>query len=133
MTMEHVGDNYSVAAPAVVGQEEGDSVSIALQTSQIARLDDRSGPSDTRQIGDQQDSTTQQYERPLPPDEPFLLTASPCAEALEPTSGDPDLPLDVPRIGEGSHLSNEIVEVVSPSEFEVERLRVAQRKGKARA
>lgn len=52
---------------------------------------------------------------------------------MEPTSGDPDLPLDGPRIGMGYILSNEIVEVTSTSEYEDERLHVAQSKGKARA
>lgn len=112
----HRGNKDSVPAPAVVGQEEDDTASNPHQSSQTAPPDDGPGPSGVKK-------TDVQDDRP---------TASTSVEALDPTFGDPDFPLDVPRIGEGSHLSNEIVEVTSTSEYEDESSRVAQRKGKAR-
>lgn len=133
MAARHVGDNDSAPAlPAVVGQHEDGTAAIPPQTSQTARFDDGAGPSGVGKTDVEQDSRTQQNDRPLPPDGPSLLTASTSAEILEPTSGSPDLPLDIPGVGEGSNSSNEIVEVASTSEYDDERSRAARLKGKAR-
>lgn len=67
-------DNRSALAPAVVGHEEGGTVSTPPQSRQTAHPDDGPGPSDARQTGDQQDSPAQQHNRP-PPNE-HQLTAS---------------------------------------------------------
>lgn len=95
-------------------QDEDDAASIPPQTS----FDDGSGPSDERQTDVQQDSPAQQNERPLPSDEHSLFTAPASTEAQNPTFGDPDLPLDFPRIlvGGGSTLINESAEVATTPE-----------------
>lgn len=125
----HVGINLSALASAVVGQVEGNTAVIPPQSSQTAHFDDRPGRSGLRRADVQQDSPTQQDDRPPPSAEPSLPTAS---TITEPTPGNHHFPLKVPGRGEGSILSNEIVEVTSTSESEDERSRTAQRKGKAR-
>lgn len=127
MTSEYSSDK----APAAASHEEGGTVSTPTQSSHTAHPDDGPGPSDAREIGVQQDSPAQQYNRPPPPNE-HQFTASSGTEAQDPTSGDPDIPLDVSGIRGESILSNDIVEVASISEYEDERSRVAQRKGKGR-
>jgi len=119
---------------AILGQDVGDVTAfiLAYLSSQTARFDDGSGPSNLRQTNVHLGSLTQQDDRPVHPDEHFLFTRPASTEAPEPTSADPDFLLDVPRIREGSNLSNELVEVASTSQYEDERSRVAQRKGKAR-
>lgn len=92
---------------------------LALMMDQDLRTQDRQATNKIAQLNSIIDPNEHQF------------TASYGTQAQDPTSGNLELPLDVPEIGGESILSNEMVEVASIWEYEDER-RVAQRKGKGR-